>query len=639
MVLTSEQQELIDKYATPIDNPNTIKKLTPEQQELIDKYATLIPISSASEMHRQLSQSLQSPHERELHDITAGLVNPWINMANLIPHVNISRMHRYNPNSKTSFMADVAGNVLPFLTGEGAIATGASKIPEIAEGLKLAPSVISRMGHLSSSLMRPSSLRTAIVSGGLSAATAKEGQRGVEGALGALSGGALHGLGYLAGQGMHSLKTTPIIKKAVKAFQPPITALLPEDSAKTASNEIAASYAKALNNSDDLYANATVAADLKGIKFSKNDLPNYNRVYGEQLRDKKLPDRGVKSPSEMLEPLSNPYEISKLILPEELQKELQEAMHENTLKPTTIQNERSKLLKMGRGAQIGKEEYNDLAHALKLDYLKKMDAEDPRLGDAYIKANDFYRDTIKNKFHAHKAFKKMKNALTVMPGYSEDVNDLYKLNWHGESPQSLINNLVPSSRNQGMEQLEDFQNDLMGGDKEKTAQLAKDLMFSKYTTPLNGEPTPEEIETPNYKFNMYKFLTHYNALGNKQKDYLFNKEERDILNKFASHRDKLKKPGLIKTGMKKLGAGLLSYLTASHSGMGTPGSLAGAAAGALLARPVESAADSAAQAILPSELKKLIPKLNPYQASFNTTRLPAIAGITAIQRLRRDQNA
>lgn len=633
--LTPEQQAFLDKYEikTPqATTTSTNQPLTPEQQAFLDKYE-IKPKDTGMRLQASLKKDLSTPESQKLHDFTAGIVNPWINMANLIPYLHLKTMQPYQKGSLYDVAGNLVGGIAPFLTGEGAIVKGVSYIPKFLETLGATGKGLDAVKSAAAIAQRASPLRSAAVGSAIGYAASPDEQREQNALMGGLSAGLLHGAGLGLGAGSNYLLKTPVMKKAVQYFEPPLSVGTPAEGAKEASEAIADNYTLARKKAEDMYNDSTVAANLKGVKFNKNDFPSYAEEYKRQQESQELPTTRVISPDNLIKKTAPEEKTPSLLeLPKSLKDELMKkdvGGEPQTLLPTQVHKMRSDLRRYARSAPSGfdRDAYNKLANALNRDYSNKVAETDERLATDYDKANNYWRDVIKGKFENHKAFKKMKNALTILPGspaLEDDISNLHKLNWHGADPSDLINNLIPRNNKSGASILESFQNDLMNGDKEKTAQIAKNLMFSKYIKSLNGgELTPEEIETPNYKFNMYQFLKHYGDLGEEQKNYLFKPEERKVLNILEANKNSIKKPGILQNLAKKGIGGLLGYAVAAKSGGTIPTKVMAELSGAALASPVERAAHGAAQLFLPSELKGLLPKLESYQPNFKTTRLPA----------------
>lgn len=644
-----------DIYAglTPKEKAFFIKAgINPEEAEVKD-----IPTASRGQLGRAAIQAISSPTEQRLHDVYAGLVNPWINALNLIPHLNIHQIQRYHPGSLPSVLGEIEGGILPFATGEGAVAAGAGMLPKIAEGVGIGGRLGKGAEKIADLFSKPSALRSAGAGALAGASTTPTGMRGPA-ALGAgVLAGATHGLGSAVSDIVHKIPTGARVQKAVSLYKVPISDN-PNEAVENATKQIAHNYAEDLNEARANYANVLGDADNQ-VAFGPNDFPNYTKKYREFENIKALP-AGVTRPGDISANLGAKVGMGAVArTPEEEEANLKAWMEGkpdlsplpdlSLVRPSEVHAMKSRLLRQGfqskaRGDYTESNKQMQLAGALGEDLLKKLGERKWRipgeegkeedfmpLQEGYLRAQRYFKDHIM-PYRNHAAFKKMVNALE--PARTEDdvSKGLFSLNWHGKRPESVIPNLVPTSKDAGTELLRNFQNDLMRGNKEKTAELARNLMFSKYASPFYGNLEKGEIALNGHKFNIKDFLDHYKKLSQSQINYLFTPEDKHVLNTLAPYSKKLKEPHAITQVAKKALGASLGYLTGAHVGGGSHVAKGlGEIAGAALAEPVERRANKTAQMLMSNELDKLLAGIGRPVVADRFTRLPASLGVGLTQ--------
>jgi hypothetical protein len=576
MTLSPEQQELVDKYAIKDVSPSSPKQhhgLSADQQALVDKYEIkdAPPSSALGNFGRGALSSLTDAANFLVHPFTHPLGSHG-------PHVDIPQLQGGDPDSLSYGLGQLAAGIPVY----GATDVGVAKLAGMA------PKLIRRA--VSSAPVR------SLVSGALSgAALSAPGNRTTGAALGGILGPIGTGVGQLAGRGVRSLVQTPAYHKLFQGLsrelgesESPLTEL---------GQHVAKNYKWLKGINDNNYEQ--VFGGLLNHKIGMEDLPKYMNAYNDA---KNITLKGSS--------------------PEELEKEMGGRTYwglsgtvKKGLNPHRINDLRSDILKEKRGAfatgnHAEAKEYSGLADALHEDLKNYLMKNAPEHYPYYREAQEFYKSHIL-PFDQHRGAQnivkvlketgnlKTPNGVEVL---TKPGNELHASNFVSTDPYS-----DDTSKLESLGTL--LQNSLGNPDKEKAAELTKNVLFRKDTLP-NSE-----------SYDIEKYLSRYGKMKPNTRDALYDTEHQSMLDALGSYKKRMGKGGKLMKHLSKLGAGIaaggaLGAAVGPHLGAHElMSALMGMGGGAVGAYNIPHAALETAMKVLPDDPHKLIRYLQPYHSS------------------------
>lgn len=449
------------------------------------------------------------------HNLLAGAVNPFINIANLVPRGTSALAHlagapssvkipeipevSHSPNSPAYLAGDIGSSIATFIGSGGILGGGAklaTKIPKIVElGEFLAehpklPLNLAKRGVQVAKSAGAGALSSYGTAGGSN-------KNRMGSALGGALGGALgEGLGQMLSGSTGSVSHMGDYDKLSSLYKNKHPFDLEGNAASNMLGDIGEEYVKARNKAIPLY-NKTFNGLTGKIKMKPDDLKEFNKYIGS------------------LEPSEKRLILSKNVKPHDLYDKSGDADAQQ------IHFMKSRL----KGLSNKMYQSGAMGHPLGSLYEGASDSLSNDL-DSFLKGNnklDAYNDAAKSfaknvvPFHENSVFSK--SIKPTIEAHTENVGGEDILNYNGINKlartSKIVSKLLPNSTEKDFGSINQLEK-LLGGDKDKTVFHIRNNLASPFIKRDNMGNNHLDIE---------KFLAREEKLSPEQRDYLFSKEE------------------------------------------------------------------------------------------------------------------
>jgi hypothetical protein len=563
-----------DDQKQALENMQGNTAFTPQE---LESYSNMMAGRPTTFLGRQAKS-----FERGAQDVAGGVVNPLLNVANLVlPHAHqIPQIP--TRDSVPMHAGQLLGYTLPY---EGA-----------ARGIDVGVNLARRFLPAAEKELSPLLQRIGTVARGVGAgsaagaATAPSGERLPAGIFGAAGGGIGEGAAQALRGVVGGASKLGLPERIAQKVQTESPVSLNGEAGDNLVEDIGQHYTDAKNSVSPLYQNLFKGAKDQQRSIAPDDLQNYAKIITQDKSLNRAVPAAIRTPNEM--PL---YELPK---------------DKVSLDPEQLHFEKSRYQTLARSAKDPEQRiaYGRYGDALGKDLNNILDKHG--LKDDYANAATAFKQKLL-PFNQSKVFtQQLKPYLDTHTTLDDEGNHFLNLGGVRDTAPTtkIAKRLVPTSTEKDMGKLNELTN-LMAGNKAQAGIHARNVMF--------GDTILRDNKTGQSHLNVDALAAKAQKLSQPQRDFLFNPEEQRTIDALAETK-KGRQPSRIRN-IEELGTGAII----GHHLLPGFGTVAGLLAGI----PVGEAGRRAIGQLLTR--KMTLPQLTEKVLSPATVRPSRIAGPAA----------